>query len=80
MGALIGAGSMLFSGPGTSCSSFIAESALEATNFCFILDCQNGVLGGTIDPCSGIGSGDDTIEGEQTGQPLFTDCPIAGGP
>ena len=57
-------GAFLTSGPGTSCSSFAGESMFTSTDFCFIFDCQNGILGGTIDPCS---------EGE--GAALFVDCP-----
>jgi len=60
-------GAYLLAGPGTNCASYLAESALTATDFCFIFDCQNGILGGTIDPCaSGNGVG-----------PLFADCPSA---
>jgi hypothetical protein len=76
---LSGMGGYLLSGPGTGCTSFVAESTLTSANFCFIFDCQNGILGGTIDPCSGIGSGDNTVEGNFTGLPLFTDCPLAAG-
>ena len=75
---LAGSG-ILMSGPGTSCSSFLGETGLVTADFCFIFDCQNGILGGTIDPCSGIGSGNQTGEG-QTQQPLFTDCPTNRGP
>lgn len=49
---LTGSG-ILLSGPGTGCSSFLAETALTAADFSFIFDCQNGVLGGTFD-VSGI--------------------------
>jgi len=76
-----GVAGYLFSGPGTSCMSFLGESTLESANFCFIFDCQNGILGGTIDPCSGIGSNDNTQEGTVTGEQFFTDCPLGtGGP
>ncbi len=62
MAALVAGGGLLFAAPNTGCLSFMAESAVEATDFCFIFDCQNGILGGTIDPCSGD-------------NPLFADCP-----
>ena len=75
---LTGSG-ILLSGPGTSCTSYIGQTALVAADLCFIFDCQNGILGGTIDPCSGIGSGNQTIEG-QTQQLLFTDCPTNQAP
>jgi hypothetical protein len=78
MTLLAGSG-FVMSGPGTSCSSYIVKSGFVATDMCFIFDCQNGILGGTIDPCSGIGSGNQTGEG-QTRPPLFTDCPTNQGP
>ena len=65
---LAGAGGYLLAGPGTGCSSYIAESAFVATDFCFIFDCQNGILGGTVDPCASSTSG-------QAQGPLFADCP-----
>jgi len=30
---------------------------LSATNFCFLLDCQNGFFGGLIDPCNDPSAG-----------------------
>ena len=61
----------------TSCSSFAGESALLMTDFCFIFDCTNGILGGTIDPCAagiGINGDPDNLE------PLLIDCPQFGEP
>lgn len=78
MSLLAGSGYLL-SGPATSCTSFAGRSALVAADLCFIFDCQNGILGGTIDPCSGIGSGNTTSEGASA-LPLFTDCPTNVGP
>lgn len=78
--ALVGTLGYLFAGPGTSCASYIGESALVAANMCFIFDCQDGILGGTIDPCSGAGSGALTGEGQGATPQLFTDCPRTGGP
>ncbi len=47
----------------TGCiTPFSLESTATATDFCFIFDCQNGLFGGTIDPCSG-------------NPPTFLDCP-----
>lgn len=63
--AIAAGGGYLLTGPNTGCVSFMAESAVTATDFCFIFDCQNGILGGTIDPCSGE-------------RPLFADCPTEG--
>lgn len=74
-GGLLLAGATLFSGPGTGCSSFIGETALTLTDFCFVFDCQNGILGGTVDPCAGTDIADQSGE-----QPIFTDCPGFVGP
>lgn len=63
--AIAAGGGYLLTGPNTGCMSFMAESTITAADFCFIFDCQNGILGGTIDPCSGE-------------QPLFADCPTEG--
>ena len=60
------AGGYVIAGPGTGCFSYSMETTLSSTNFCFIFDCQNGILGGTIDPCSDTGTG-----------PVFVDCPNA---
>jgi len=61
---LAGAGGYMLAGPGTGCTSYLGESTATATDFCFIFDCQNGILGGTIDPCADSGQG-----------PFFADCP-----
>lgn len=76
---LLGGSGYLLSGPATSCTSFTGRSLLVATDFCFIFDCQNGIFGGTVDPCTGLGSGDATIEGDAA-LPIFTDCPSTFGP
>lgn len=73
-------GGLLFAGPGTGCGSFLVETALATADFCFIFDCQNGILGGTIDPCPPL----DATSGESvltppTG-PIFVDCPEISGP
>lgn len=53
-------------GPAGSCFSFGVDNTLAGTNFCFIFDCQNGFLGGLIQPCgSPLDSRDD----------IFQDCP-----
>jgi len=77
--SLAAMGGLVLSGPGTSCSSFAGESLLVSTNFCFIFDCQNGALGGAINPCTGVSSGSGTVEG-QTQPSLFTDCPAGTQP
>ncbi len=48
---LAAGGGYLLAGPGTGCGSFALEAGLASTDFCFIFDCQNGIFGGTIDPC-----------------------------
>jgi len=69
MAGFILAGGVLLSGPGTSCGTFTAESLLVTTDFCFIFDCQNGALGGAVNPCDGTGA-----IGSPNG-PLLVDCP-----
>ena len=64
---LLFGGTMLFQGAGAACGRMIGDEALTATNFCFIFDCQNGILGGMIDPCV-------------PGQELFIDCFNNQGP
>ncbi len=67
-------GASLLSGPGTGCVPFFGDSTLAAADFCFIFDCQNGLLGGTVDPCattSSVGQGSQFVR-----PPFFADCPI----
>jgi hypothetical protein len=65
---LAAGGGYLLAGPGTGCAAYTADSIAGATDFCFIFDCQNGILGGTIDPCSNTGP--DADQG-----PFLADCP-----
>ena len=74
--SLIGVGGFLMAGPGTSCTSFVAQSALVATDFCFIFDCVNGPLGGTLDPCAGADP--NSPEYAVYGGPYLTDCEVGG--
>ncbi len=73
---LAAGGGFLMTGPGTTCSSFSAESALVAVDACFIFDCQTA-LGGVLNPCQDV---TDPITGEVTRPALFLDCPDAVGP
>lgn len=73
---LIGLGACLLSGPGTSCSSFFGESAFVAIDTCFIFDCQNGILGGTVDPCATVVNENGIV----VRGPLFVDCRAREGP
>lgn len=72
VGLFLGGGYLL-AGIGNGCATYVGESLMTATDFCFIFDCQNGMLGGTVKPCAGVGDG----SGQQ---PLFRDCPDFGGP
>ncbi len=63
-------GGIVMSGPGVGCASFALEQGLSAVDFCFIFDCQNGILGGTIDPCA-----QSTDANGDLLPPLFADCP-----
>ena len=58
---LLGGSGFLLAGPGSGCINYAGESLFTATDFCFIFDCQSGILWGTIDPCAGS-------------NPLFMDC------
>ncbi len=60
--SLLAGGGFLLAGPGTSCSNYLVESAFVTADFCFIFDCQNGIFGGTIEPCGGDNQ-------------FFEDCP-----
>jgi len=58
---LVGASGAV-AGTNASCARYAGDSALGATDFCFMFDCDNGVLGGLIDPCA-------------AGTEVFWDCP-----
>ena len=68
---LIGFGGFLTVGPNATCASFALETVATTVDFCFIFDCQSGVLGGTIDPCD-VGFSDSP---NQVGGLAFADCP-----
>ncbi len=75
MVALALGGGFLAAGPGTGCANYLVESTLAAADFCFIFDCQQGLFGGTVDPCAqdGPGAGEAFLT-PPTG-PVFADCP-----
>jgi hypothetical protein len=62
---LVSAAGVLMVESGLACASLFGEQALAATDFCFIFDCQNGALGGTIRFCSN----------SPNESPTFNDCP-----
>lgn len=65
---LVAGGGLLLAGNG--CITFLGESTLSAGDFCFVFDCQNGILGGTIDPCVRA-----TDSNGNALPPLLMDCP-----
>ena len=75
--ALVIGGGFLMAGPGTGCLEFVAESGLETLDFCFIFDCQNGLLGGTIDPCPVTSDFSGEAVFTPPVGPFFRDCPNA---
>ncbi len=75
--ALVTGGGFLMAGPGTGCLEFVAESALVTTDFCFIFDCQNGLLGGAVKPCPNPTNSDDNAVFSPPTGPVFFDCPNA---
>ncbi|MFQ5413354.1 MAG: hypothetical protein ACE5E6_02740 [Phycisphaerae bacterium] len=74
--ALLGAGGFLMASPNTACLGFALENLTTSVDFCFIFDCQSGVLGGTIQPCD-IGFNDNP---NQVSGSLFQDCPALDAP
>lgn len=69
MAILAAGGGSLFLTNNLGCESFAVESLATALDMCFIFDCQNGILGGTIQPCAERDSTVDSLDG-----PLFADC------
>ncbi len=59
--ALMLCGGFVFGNSNSGCARIAGDTTLTAVNACFIFDCQNGILGGLIDPCV-------------PGQELFIDC------
>ncbi len=67
----VASGTIMLASPNFACESFLGETALGALDFCFIFDCNSGLLGGTVKPC---GSGVDA-EGNEVPNYLLVDCP-----
>jgi hypothetical protein len=63
----------------TACMSFGGDQLLSTIDFCFVFDCQNGILGGVIDPCAGNSTTTTTTTNDNTTittvDNLFIDCP-----
>ena len=74
--AILGGGGVLLAGSDLSCASLGLTNGLASTNFCFLLNCNDGALGGLIDFCapttfrSFVGG----VQDEQT-TPFLADCP-----
>ena len=51
--AAVASGAVVLASPNMACESYLVESAFSSLDFCFIFDCNNGILGGTVDPCAG---------------------------
>jgi hypothetical protein len=62
IGLMLAAAGTLFVSGNLTCASFFADSAQSSVDFCFLFDCQNGAIGGLIDPCA-------------NNYQVFLDCP-----
>ena len=63
----------------TACMSFAGNEVIRSIDFCFLFDCQNGALGGLIDPCPNVVTNDTGNSQVITGLGsafIFTDCPV----
>jgi hypothetical protein len=58
--------------PGGGCSSFATNGVLSSVDFCYLLNCDNGFLGGVVQPC---GDPDSVLDD------YLVDCPggLGGG-
>jgi len=74
--AILTGGGMLFASSPLSCGSFGFDYALASTNFCFLLNCNDGALGGLIDFCAPV-SFRSFVGGiqEPTSLSFLADCP-----
>jgi hypothetical protein len=52
-GYLSNYGGIIGGSGGTGCSRFVSNGVASSVDFCYLLDCQNGFLGGVVDPCAG---------------------------
>lgn len=75
---ILGSGSVILAGSDLSCASFGLSNVLSSTNFCFLLNCNEGAIGGLINFCSPT-SFQSFIDGRQeaTEGPFLADCPQA---
>jgi hypothetical protein len=61
---IAGGGTLFQAGSNAGYARCAGDSTLTSINFCFVFDCQNGALGGTIEFC-----------GDQPEDDIFSDCP-----
>ena len=54
-----------------------ADQALRSIDFCFLFDCQNGALGGLVQPCPFVADPTQPDENGIGNANTFVDCPIA---
>ncbi len=76
--AVLGASGVLLQVGDAGCASFFSNVGLNSIDFCFLLDCNAGALGGLIDFCSPVNftsfvGGDADQVGGPT--PFLADCP-----
>ncbi len=57
----------------TACMSMAGQELMRTVDFCFLFDCQNGAIGGLIDPCAATSTSSDEDATGSTN--LFIDCP-----
>ena len=68
-------GAYLCTSGNLTCGSFGADAAVSSTDMCFMFDCDEGIFGGIIDPCTEVGGrGSGTTSGT-----FFADCPPPEG-
>lgn len=72
---VLGAGALLFQFGDLGCTSFFTNAGLSSMNFCFLLNCNDGALGGLIDFCSPVNF-TSFVGGAQANENDFlADCP-----
>lgn len=60
-----------------ACIAFGADQALRSIDFCFLFDCQNGALGGLVQPCPFVTDPTQPDENGIGNANTFVDCPTA---
>ena len=72
----LGAAAYLFQIGDLGCTSFFANAGISSMDFCFLLNCNDGALGGLLDFCSPINF-TSFVGAGQDDQPeaFLSDCP-----